>query len=158
MTKKLAHVPSARMPRVRMLLVDDNKDDYVLACHLFHSYNIDSSIITLETAVDDVSLDVSTGIPCGLIISELVSNALKHAFPAGERGIIRVVLRADDDRLVLTVGDDGVGLPQDLDWRNTESLGLQLANMLTGQLEGTIEMDRSNGTAFTITFPSKGDT
>ncbi len=132
-----------------------------LAADLFRSYRVSSSAITLMVDVDDISLDINTAIPCGLIINELVSNALKHAFPAGEargersksKGEIRIELCSDEGgRLTLIVGDNGVGLPKDLDFQNTESLGLQLVNMLTYQLEGSIELDRSGGTAFKITF------
>ena len=88
--------------------------------------------------------------PCGGV---LVSNSLKHAFPDGRGGKVRVELRADDSQFILMVSDDGVGFPQDLDFRNTQSLGLQLVNNLSvAQLEGTIELDRSGGTAFKITF------
>ena len=128
-----------------------------LATYLLHSYGVDPDAITLKINADDVSLGIDTAVPCGLIINELVSNSLKHAFPAGKaRGDreseIRINLRAHDNKLTLVVSDNGVGLPRDLDFRNTESLGLHLVNTLTRQLEGTIELDRSGGTAFEITF------
>jgi two-component sensor histidine kinase len=104
-------------------------------------------------------LGIDTAVPCGLIINELVSNALKFAFPpererpAGEGNEIRIELYArDGDQLTLVVGDNGVGLPPDLDWQDSPSLGLQLVRMLTRQLQGTIELDQSVGTAFKITF------
>jgi two-component sensor histidine kinase len=100
-----------------------------------------------------VFLGVDTAIPCGLIINELVSNSLKHAFPAGRAGEIRIELWSDDDgQFTLMVSDNGVGLPKDLDFRATQSLGLQLVHTLVEQLEGTIELDRSGETAFKITF------
>ena len=129
-----------------------------LATYLFRSYGVNPDAITLKINADDVSLGIDTAIPCGLIISELVSNSLKHAFPAGKAGgdresEIRINLHADDDnKLTLIVSDNGVGLPRDLDFRNTESFGMHLVNTLTRQLEGTIELDRSGGTAFEITF------
>ncbi|MEE9401297.1 MAG: histidine kinase dimerization/phosphoacceptor domain -containing protein, partial [Dehalococcoidia bacterium] len=128
-----------------------------LATYLLRSYGVNPDAITLKIDADDVSLDIDTAIPCGLIINELVSNSLKHAFPAGKaRGDreseIRIGLRAHDNKLTLVVSDNGVGLPGDLDFRNTESLGLHLVNTLTRQVEGTIELDRSGGTAFQITF------
>jgi len=105
-------------------------------------------------------MDIDTAIPCGLIISELISNSLEHAFPAGKSGgdresEIRINLNAHDNKLTLIVSDNGVGLPGDLDFRNTESFGLHLVNTLVSQLEGTIELDRSGGTAFEITFAEK---
>ena len=103
--------------------------------------------------MDDVFLGIDTAVPCGLILNELVSNSLKHAFPGGREGEIRIELRLDDDKkFTLMVSDNGVGIPKDLDFRNTESLGLQLVDTLVNQLEGTIELDRSGGTAFKTTF------
>jgi two-component sensor histidine kinase len=104
--------------------------------------------------MDDLPLSIDTAIPCGLIVNELVTNSLKHAFPDGRGGEIRVELRSDgDNKFALMVSDDGVGLPEDLDFRKTESLGLQLVNNLSVvQLEGTIDLDRSGGTVFRITF------
>jgi PAS domain S-box-containing protein len=102
--------------------------------------------------MDDVSLDIDLAIPCGLIINELVSNSLKYAFPDGKTGEIRIGLARDGRNHTLKVADDGVGLPPELDFRNTPSLGLQLVNMLVSQLEGTIELDPARGTMFKITF------
>jgi PAS domain S-box-containing protein len=108
----------------------------------------------IEIAIDirDVSLDIDTAIPCGLIINELVSNSLKYAFPGGRAGEVRIGLARCDNEYTLTVGDNGIGLSADLDFRNTASLGLQLVNTLVGQLDGTIELDPSGGTMFRITF------
>jgi two-component sensor histidine kinase len=100
----------------------------------------------------DVSLGVDTAIPCGLILNELISNSLKHAFPDGRTGQIDVVFSDQQGEFALTVRDDGIGLPAEMDFRHTESLGLQLVNTLVEQLEGNIELDRSRGTLFTITF------
>jgi len=125
-----------------------------LVSYLFRSYSIGTDAITLRIAGDDASLKVDSAISYGLIINELISNALKHAFPRGKRGEIRIILQAGEGRITLRVSDNGIGLPPDLDWHNTESLGLQLVNMLTDQLGGTIELDKSGGTAFTMTFPA----
>jgi len=103
--------------------------------------------------IKDILLDVNTAIPCGLIINELVSNALKYAFPKGRKGEIYIGLRlAKDNKFTLTVKDNGVGLPKGLDFRKTESLGMQLVIMLTEQLDGSIEVDTKKGTTFKITF------
>jgi two-component sensor histidine kinase len=123
-----------------------------LANYLFRSYGVNTNAIKLKTNVHDVFLGVDTAIPCGLILNELVSNALKHAFPDGRAGEIRIELRADDGQLMLVVSDNGVGFPEDLGFRDTASLGLQLVSTLVDQLEGTIELDRSGGTTFKITF------
>ncbi|MDZ7261537.1 MAG: ATP-binding protein, partial [candidate division KSB1 bacterium] len=129
-----------------------------LTNYLFRSYRAFSNNIVPKIKVDNIYLGIDTAIPCGLIINELVSNAMKHAFPAGKTGKIWINFsattnRRHSDKLVLSVRDNGVGFPRDLDFRNTESLGLQLVNTLTKQLKGTIELDRSRGTKFKITFP-----
>ncbi len=84
-------------------------------------------------------LNIETGIPCGLIISELVSNSLKHAFPQGREGELQISLQTYDNKYELIISDDGVGFPEDLDYRNTESLGLQLVNSLVNQVNGELE-------------------
>ena len=116
------------------------------------SYGTDVGNITLETDISDIALDIDTAIPCGLIISELVSNALKHAFPGGRKGEICIGLCSigDDDRLILTIRDNGVSLPQDWNPENIESFGLRLVAMLIRQLRGKMEIDRSGGTTFKI--------
>jgi PAS domain S-box-containing protein len=127
-----------------------------LTAHLLRSYGVNSHAIALKVNAEKVLLDIDTAIPCGLIINELVSNALKHAFPPGSEGEIRVDLHAEADnpdgrgRLSLVVSDNGAGLPSQLDFRHTESLGLQLVSTLADQLEGTIELDRQEGTTFKI--------
>ena len=91
--------------------------------------------------------------PLGLIVNELVSNAIKHAFPNGARGKIAVGLeRPAGGKFRLVVSDDGVGFPESLDFRNTESLGLQLVTMLADQLEGDLLLERDAGTKFVLTF------
>jgi len=126
-----------------------------LATQLFSFYGTDSSRVKLDIGIERIMVDINTAIPVGLIINELVSNALKHAFPAGRGGTISISGRSDDDTLTLVVKDDGIGMPPDLDWKNPESLGLRLVTSLVEQLDGTIELDRSSGTAFTIAMKEK---
>lgn len=128
--------------------------DYVqdLCSNLFHSYGSGASNVKLHLGVEGVSLNLDTAVPCGLIINELVSNCLKHAFFDGRQGEITVDLRSADGRFVLNVRDNGVGFPEDLDFRRTDSLGLQLVNILTSQLDGSIALHRGEGTRFEITF------
>jgi two-component sensor histidine kinase len=132
-----------------------NMADYLrtLAAHLFRSYRTDDTQITLTLSVDQILLDVDTAIPCGLLLNELISNCLKHAFPDRRKGEVSIVLHADpSDQVTLTIRDDGIGFPADLDFRNSNTLGLQLVTGLVEQLQGTITMARHVGCAFTITF------
>ncbi|HMK45792.1 MAG TPA: histidine kinase dimerization/phosphoacceptor domain -containing protein, partial [Methanocella sp.] len=108
--------------------------------------------VALQIDIQDISLDVDTAIPCGLIINELVSNTLKYAFRDGMAGTIRVSMDRDKGGYVLKVGDNGSGLPKGLDFRNSPSLGLQLVNTLVDQIGGTIELEPGSGTTFVITF------
>ncbi|HEY9845908.1 MAG TPA: ATP-binding protein, partial [Candidatus Caenarcaniphilales bacterium] len=124
-----------------------------LAASLFRSYKSKSAAIDLKINIDDVSLDVNAAVPCGLIINELVSNALKHAFPTGSKGEIYISLFATtEQKLVLIVSDNGVGLPNNLNFHNTESLGLQLVNSLATQLRGNVELTSRGGTEVKLTF------
>ncbi len=109
--------------------------------------------IGMKAELEEVYLDIQTAIPCGLIVNELVMNALKHAFPGGRGGTIRLGLRMDSEgRVELTVGDDGVGLPPGMNVLAGDSMGMQIVTMLTQQLDGRLEIDRSPGTQFRLTF------
>jgi len=124
-----------------------------LAAHLLQVYLIRPEKVRMETEFEDVSVDINSAVPCGLILNELISNALKHAFPAGRKGVIKIRLRrGPEGRVELRVADDGVGLPAGLDLRKAKTFGLQIVNLLVDQLEGAIDVDRTNGTAVTLTF------
>jgi two-component sensor histidine kinase len=124
-----------------------------LVAHVFRSYPTSLGNVGLKVNVDTISFSIDLAIPLGLLINELVSNCLKHAFPDERKGEIRVDLHPDGrGQYVLTVSDNGVGFPGDVDFRNTETLGLQLVNTLTGQLDGAVEILRNGGTEFRITF------
>jgi len=113
-----------------------------------------------------VTLDMDTAVPCGLLLNELVSNALIHAFPPeletksrpgqepDQKNEIRITVRRENDSLVLTVSDNGIGLPADLDLENLDSLGLELVTLLTRQIGGVLDLEKSRGTSFRITFPA----
>jgi PAS domain S-box-containing protein len=135
-------------------LAEIDLGEYVndLATHLFRSYKADGKGITLKVQAEDVHLGIDAAVPCGLIINELISNALKHAFPNGRRGEILVELQKNQQQISLCVSDNGIGFPTDLDFQNTNSLGLQLVNTLVGQLDGTIELQNGSGTTFKINF------
>ena len=123
---------------------------------LFITYRVDPNKIRLNMEIKDVLLGFENFIPCGLIINELVSNSLKYAFPEGREGEISIALgKINENEIKLTVSDDGIGLPEDLDIRNTESMGLQLVMLLAEyQLKGKIEWNRTGGTGYHIKFKS----
>jgi two-component sensor histidine kinase len=106
------------------------------------------------TQVDDTTLDLDQAIPCGLMINELVSNSLKYAFVDDRLGILEVRMSETADGYRLSVRDEGVGFPADIDFRKSPSLGLQLINTLTHQLGGNIDMKNEEGTEFIIEFPA----
>lgn len=108
--------------------------------------------IRLKVDIDDVSFNMETAIPCGLIINELVSNALKYAFPSGEGKIFVSLRDYEDDKYLLTIRDNGVGIPNEINFKNSDSLGFRLVNNLTNQLEGKIDLERNNGSTFNIIF------
>ena len=124
-----------------------------LTDYLFQSYGVKPDSVHLEMDIQKISMNIYYAIPLSLILNELVSNSLKYAFPDGIKGKIRVKMQQNQNKKIkLIVADNGVGFPQDLDFKNTESLGLQLVNTLVAQLEGTIEMENQEGTQFGIEF------
>jgi len=125
-----------------------------LCAHLSRAFGGDPGRVRLDSDATGIELALDQAVPCGLIVNELVSNALKHAFPAGRSGSVVIELRRDTDGgMILRVTDDGVGLPPNLDCAETETLGLQLVRILTTQLEGVLRVERGHGTAFHITIP-----
>ena len=121
---------------------------------LFRSYSAGG--VSLKMQAEDVFLDVDSAIPCGLIVNELVSNALKYAFPQGRGGELLITFaRIARDKFALSVTDNGTGLPSDLDVRNPKTLGLQLVAMLINQLHGTLDVVSDGGTTFMITFSTE---
>jgi len=124
-----------------------------LATHLFHSYQVDASRVQLKIEAEAVNLNINTAIPCGLIVNELISNALKHGFPEGRSGRVGIDLhRLEGDGYSLRVVDDGVGFPEGLDFRKTETLGMQIVNTLASQIDASIDLGRDKGTEFTLHF------
>ncbi|MBI5725825.1 MAG: PAS domain S-box protein [Planctomycetes bacterium] len=129
--------------------------DYVatISSNLFHIFGVDQREIKLFIHIDNLDLDLDSAMPCGLIINELLSNALKHAFPASRPGEIRVAMnREKDGSLVLSISDNGRGIPADINTSKTTTLGLRLINILTYQLGGQLEIKRENGTEFILRF------
>jgi PAS domain S-box-containing protein len=147
-------------------LAQINFGEYIreLVSFLFRSYSASTRRISLKVQVDDVPLGIDSAVPCGLLLNELISNALKHAFPfplPGSEGatpdrpneICVEVKRGDSGHLTMSVADNGRGFPAELDFRKSGSLGLQLVNMLVEQLDGNLDLDSSHGTRVRITFP-----
>ncbi len=125
-----------------------------LVVSLFSSYEVNSDAIALTINIGSVLLGLDLAIPCGLIINEIVSNSIKHAFPKGTNGEIRLDFFANDDnQFILSISDNGVGFPPDFDFKKTTTLGLQLVDSLTHQISGEIDVTCYGGVSFKITFP-----
>lgn len=121
---------------------------------LMESYGMVAGHVAIEIKADDVKVPINEAIPCGLIVNELVSNALKHGFPGQRRGTIRVSLRQETNGDVeLSIGNDGVYIPAELNLERAGSLGLQLVRLLTRQLQGRLEVERAGPTRFSLRFP-----
>ncbi len=129
--------------------------DYVISLvkDLFHSYGTDTNLINLNVNIENIYLNIETAIPCGIIINELVTNSLKHAFPPGKEGNITIETFKDKSgKITLIVRDDGIGIPESVDINNIESLGLQLVQYLTNRIKGEIFLNREKGTEIKIIF------
>ncbi len=134
-------------------LSEINADHYLrrLLTGVRSAYWMTRHRVAVKIDVEDISLELDTAVPCGLIINELFTNALKHAFPGERHGEIRVSLGAlGKEQIVLEVSDDGIGLPEELDIEDPKSFGLNLVSLLTQQLRGDITLDRSAGTRYHI--------
>jgi two-component sensor histidine kinase len=128
-----------------------------LAGDIIQASNVSREVVSFELSVEDIALPIDKAIPCGLILNELISNALKHAFPGGRPGSIRILFaRVDANCLRLTVADDGVGMPIGGESHRRHCMGLQLVNMLAEQLHAQLEVTVQGGTSFQLTFPIEG--
>jgi PAS domain S-box-containing protein len=123
-----------------------------LVLNLFSSYNIKKSQIRPILKIENIHLNMETAVPCGLIISELISNSLKYAFPNDMKGEICIKLTSNKDGYQLCICDNGIGLPKDINFDNIKTLGLLLVNSLTTQIDGKITVQREHGTRYTINF------
>ncbi|HTP58472.1 MAG TPA: CHASE4 domain-containing protein [Spirochaetia bacterium] len=126
-----------------------------LADQLVRFYKGESGQVRIDIDVDDIPMDMDMSVPVGLIINELLTNSLAHAFPKDRHGSIRVSMkRAGGGRIEIGISDDGVGFPPEIDYRNPSSLGLRIVNMLAQQLKATLEVDGRDGTRFRVLFPA----
>lgn len=138
-------------------LADLNFGDYVntLSDQLFRAYCVDPSRIRLEVSVEPIQLTIDHAIPCGLILNELVTNSLKHAFRDGREGVIRISLRTDEEgHIEIEVADNGVGMPAGFRLEDSHSLGLQVVRSLSGQIRATLQV--SSGAASGATSNGRG--
>jgi PAS domain S-box-containing protein len=124
---------------------------------LLRAYAVNPSAIRLQVGAGRTELAIDTVIPCSLIVNELLTNAIKYAFPSGSAGVIAVDLSQQEAEYTLRVADNGAGFPSSVDFRNTESLGLRLVVLLVDQLDGTFELNNEGGAEFTIRFPRRSD-
>lgn len=122
-----------------------------ITSNIMNTYTLNKNI-TLNLAIESILLNLDSAIPCGLIVNELITNAFKYAFPAGKEGEISIELKRNNNRVTLSVADNGVGIDKQVDYKTTESLGFQLINSLVTQIEGELHYENNNGTKFTVSF------
>ncbi|MDD5025000.1 MAG: PAS domain S-box protein, partial [Methanoregula sp.] len=124
-----------------------------MSLQLMSLYSINQSQIKFTIELNDIFFDIDHAVPIGLLMNELISNALKHAFPDGQKGDITIKGESRDSEVVITVMDNGIGIPLNFDWQNTPTLGLHLVLALIDQVKGTIELVRQCSTTFIIRIP-----
>jgi two-component sensor histidine kinase len=132
--------------------IDFNEYIHSLVDHLLFSYGGQSGKVNISMRIDEVFFDVDTAIPCGLIVNELLSNALQHAFPGDRHGEIDITFTQDQGKFILVIADNGIGLPAGLDYQKSTSLGLQLVVTLSNQLNGQMTLEQTGGSTFTLQF------
>ena len=136
-----------------------NLADYVksLVDDLFKSLSVDTNRISMNVQVENVFLDIDTATSCGLIINELVSNSIKHAFPGGNEGTVRIEIFNGDNDVEMIIKDDGIGLSERVNFDKPDTLGLQLVKTLVAEINGKIELINDNGTNLMIKFNNNGN-
>jgi two-component sensor histidine kinase len=135
--------------------IDINLEEYIqtLVDNLFGSYQTSKDAVRLKTDIDNIQMDIDKLIPCGLILNELITNSIKHAFQGREDGEIRINFKSTgSDKVTFSVSDNGCGPPEDLDLSNPKTLGLNLITSLTRQLRGALKYDGKEGMSVEITF------
>jgi len=129
-----------------------------LVSQLFTYYGVNSRKIVLHIDIGTIMIDINTAIPLGLVINELVSNVVKHAFPGERSGEVFITAKEENNRMAITIRDTGIGFPEGFDWRHTNSLGLHLVSALIEQVQGSIDMvNNGPGTTFRMVIPSSAE-
>jgi len=123
-----------------------------LTNYLFDFYGVNPNLISFKMDVEGIPLDIDVAIPCGLIINELVTNSLKHAFPNGRKGEINIKFHSDNNKTILTVLDNGIGFKENIQTEKAQTSGLRLVDKLVRQLDGKLELNNEQGTEFKIIF------
>ena len=153
--KSMAFIHDALYRSKDMANIDFAKYVKRLTTQISVSYDADSNLVKIKIDIKDVLLDINVGIPCGMIINELVSNSFKYAFPEGRKGEISISLTSKNQVYELCVKDNGIGISGKIDFENPQTLGLLLVSTLTKQLDGILEIEKVKGTSFKITFEKK---
>jgi len=131
--------------------IDFSKYLQNITSHIMNTYNLNKNI-QLNLTIESIFLNLDSAIPCGLIVNELITNAFKYAFPNSKKGEINVVLKLIENKVTLSVADNGVGINNKVNYLTTESLGFQLINSLVSQIDAEMQYDNSQGTKFTLNF------
>ena len=152
--KTMAYIHESLYQNKSFTSVDFSDYVYTLVNNIVQSYAASSDKIKLELDIEKVSLSLDSSIPAGLIINEIITNAIKHAFPGDRKGVITFNLRCENNFVILELKDNGVGFASGIDFENSHTLGLQLVNTLVEQIEGKLKFksDKGNGTEVLITF------
>ena len=151
--KSMAYIHESLYKSSQLGQIDFEAYVQELAKNLIHSYAHKESKVSLLTETESVQLDLDVAIPCGLIVNEIVSNSLKHGFTDQQNGIIAIFLQNSNNKVKLKLTDDGIGIPDDVLWNESNTLGIQLIQTLVEQIKGDIKVDGSNGTSIEIDFP-----
>lgn len=151
--KSMAYIHESLYKTSNLGQIDFEQYVKELAKNLILSYAIDDRPVSLLTETESVHLDLDIAIPCGLIVNELISNSLKHAFVGRKQGIIAITLKNNQDKVRLRLSDDGVGIKSKIFDEEIGSLGIQLVQTLSEQIKGVISVDNSLGTSVEICFP-----
>lgn len=151
--KSMSFIHENLYQKDRFSSIDFSEYIFNLSNNLVHSYQIFDNLVEIKYDMEKIHLSLDQAIPCGLIVNELVSNALKYAFPENfDNGELLIKLKKKDEKIELMIGDNGIGLPNNLDINKTDTLGLQLVLTLIDQLDADVEIKREEGTKYFITF------